>query len=214
MHALFRPILQGGAHAGWPAGWLGGRLAGWLAGHQNARKTRTLNTKMRQKRAPLRRKSMSEMPTWHPVVNKHVQKCTCPPAAILSNKLYRGCSISTRVWATGWVGAKLAGWLAGWLRGRRFTCKQSARAPRFTRVSNAPTRAEKAGAKCTCPPAAILSNKLYRGCSICTKAWAAGWLGAWLAGWLAGWPAGWLVGPQMRQKRKPSARKSVENAYP
>ena len=27
----------------------------------------------------------------------------------------------------------LAGWLAGWLRGRRFTCKQSARALRFTR---------------------------------------------------------------------------------
>ena len=65
-------------------------------------------------------------------------------------------------------------------REHRFTCKQSARAPRFTRVSGAPTRAEKAGAKCTCPPAAILSNKLYRRCSISTRAWAAGWLGAWL----------------------------------
>ena len=34
-------------------------------------------------------------------------------------------------------GRQLAGWLAGclagWLRGPRFTCKQSARAPRFTR---------------------------------------------------------------------------------
>ena len=40
----------------------------------------------------------------------------------------------------------LATWLAGWLRGRRFTCKQKARALRFTRVSRVPRRAEMVGA--------------------------------------------------------------------
>ena len=48
-----------GAHAGWPAGRLVGWLAGWL-GHQNASKTRTLSTKVRQKRVPLGRKSASK----------------------------------------------------------------------------------------------------------------------------------------------------------
>ena len=67
-------------------------------------------------------------------------------------------------------------------------------------------------AKCTCPPAAFLSNKPYSRCSISTRAWAAGWLGAWLAGWLAGWLAAW--GTNMRQKRVPLARKCVENANP
>ena len=70
------------------------------------------------------------------------------------------------------------------------------------------------GTKCTCPPRAFLSNKHYSGCSISTRAWAAGWLGAWLAGWLVGWPAGWLAKPKMRQKRVPLARKCVENAHP
>ena len=110
------PSYKGG-YAGWPAGWLGGRLAGWLAGHQNAPKTRTLSTKVRQKRVPLGRKSMSEMPTWHPVVNKYVQKCTCPPEGDLSNKHYSRCSISTRDWAAAWLGAKVFGRLAGWLGG-------------------------------------------------------------------------------------------------
>ena len=48
-----------GAHAGWPAGRLVGWLAGWL-GHQNASKTRTLNTKVRQKCVPFSRKSTSK----------------------------------------------------------------------------------------------------------------------------------------------------------
>ena len=48
-----------GAHAGWPVGRLVGWLAGWL-GHQNASKTRTLSTKVRQKRVPLGRKSASK----------------------------------------------------------------------------------------------------------------------------------------------------------
>ena len=60
---------------------------------------------------------MSEMPTWHPVVNKYVQKCTCPPEGDLSNKHYSRCPISTRAWATGWLGGWLAGWLAGWPAG-------------------------------------------------------------------------------------------------
>ena len=41
---------------GWLAGCLAGWLAGWL-GHQHASKTRTLSTKVRQKRVPLGRKS-------------------------------------------------------------------------------------------------------------------------------------------------------------
>ena len=49
-----------GAHAGWPAGWQVGWLAGWL-GHQNASKTRTLSTKVRQKRVPLGRKSVENV---------------------------------------------------------------------------------------------------------------------------------------------------------
>ena len=44
-------------------------------------------------------------------------KCTCPPAAFLSNKPYSRCSISTRDWAAAWLGAKLVGRLAGWLAG-------------------------------------------------------------------------------------------------
>ena len=42
----------------------------------------------------------------------------------------------------GLVAGWLVGWLAGWLLGRRFTCKQRARALRFTRVSGVPRRAE------------------------------------------------------------------------
>ena len=45
-----------GCLAVWLAGWLACWLAGWL-GHQNASKTRTLSTKVRQKRVPLGRKS-------------------------------------------------------------------------------------------------------------------------------------------------------------
>ena len=48
------------AHAGWPAGWLVGWLAGWL-GHPNASKSRTLSTKMRQKRVPLGRKCVKNV---------------------------------------------------------------------------------------------------------------------------------------------------------
>ena len=44
-------------------------------------------------------------------------KCTCPPAAFLSNKLYSRSSISTRDWAAAWLGAKLVGRLAGWPTG-------------------------------------------------------------------------------------------------
>ena len=44
-------------------------------------------------------------------------KCTCPPTAILSNKHYSRCSISTRDWAAAWLGAKLVGRWAGWLAG-------------------------------------------------------------------------------------------------
>ena len=53
-----------GAHAGWPAGWLVGWLVGWLAGwlgHQNASKTCTLSTKVRQKRVPLARKCVKNV---------------------------------------------------------------------------------------------------------------------------------------------------------
>jgi len=42
----------------------------------------------------------------------------------------------------GLVAGWLVGWLAGWLLGRRFTCKQRARVPRLTRVSEVPKRAE------------------------------------------------------------------------
>ena len=42
--------------AGWLGAWLAGGLVGWQ-GHQNASKTRTLSTKVRQKRVPLGRKS-------------------------------------------------------------------------------------------------------------------------------------------------------------
>ena len=44
---------------GWLGAWLAGWLAGWL-GHQNASKTRTLNTKVRQKCVPFSRKSTSK----------------------------------------------------------------------------------------------------------------------------------------------------------
>ena len=70
-------------------------------GHQNASSTCTLSEKVGRKHVPLSRKSTSEMPTWHPVVNKYVQKCTCPPEGDLSNKHYRRCSISTRARAAG-----------------------------------------------------------------------------------------------------------------
>ena len=61
-----------GAHAGWPAGWLVGCLAGWL-GHQNASKTRTLSTKVRQKRVPLSRRSASKRQKCVPFIKKCVK---------------------------------------------------------------------------------------------------------------------------------------------
>ena len=68
-------------------------------------------------------------------------------------------------------------------------------------------------AKCTCPPAAFLSNKPYSRCSISTRDWAAAWLGAKLVGRLAGWLAGW-GDTKRRQKCNPLARNSVQNATP
>ena len=41
-------------------------------------------------------------------------------------------------WLVRWLAGWPAGWLAGWLRGRRFTCKQKARARLLTRVSGVP----------------------------------------------------------------------------
>ena len=79
------------------------------------------------------------------------------------------------------------------------------------------------GTKCTCPPAAFLSNKRYSRCSISTKAWAAGWLGARLAGWLAGWLVGWLghqnasktctLSQKVCRKRVPLSRKSTSRPF-
>ena len=63
-------------------------------------------------------------------------------------------------------------------------------------------------AKCTCPPAVFLSNKLYSRCLISTRAWAAGWLGAWLAGRLDGWLVVSL-GHQNASKRVALARNST-----
>ena len=68
-------------------------------------------------------------------------------------------------------------------------------------------------AKCTCPPAAFLSNKPYSRCSISTRDWAAAWLGAKLVGRLADWLAGW-GDTKRRQKCNPLARNSVQNATP
>ena len=68
-------------------------------------------------------------------------KCTCPPAAFLSNKPYSRCSISTRDWAAAWLGAKLVGRLAGWLAGYTKKRKQCVPLPRNS-VQNATHSAE------------------------------------------------------------------------
>ena len=67
-------------------------------------------------------------------------------------------------------------------------------------------------AKCTCPPAALLSNKPYSRCSISTMDWAGAWLGAKLVGRLAGWMAGGI--PRRVKKCNPFARNSAQNATP
>ena len=51
------------------------------------------------------------------VLHRHLSARMRMVAPFLSNKLFSRCSISTRVWAAGRLGAWLAGWLAGWLDG-------------------------------------------------------------------------------------------------
>ena len=56
------------------------------------------------------------------------------PGWLFLHKRVERVRISPASWQASW----LAGWLVDWLRGRRFTCKQSARALRFTRNIEGP----------------------------------------------------------------------------
>ena len=117
--------------AGWLAGWLACWLAGWLAGapkcvknaypqHENASKTRTLRTKVRQKRVPLGRKSF---PKRGGLVGygrnpKMILSQICIDFGTktyrfghISGPSYRGAHAG---WPAGWLVGWLVGWLAGW----------------------------------------------------------------------------------------------------
>ena len=62
-----------GSHAGWPGGWLVRRMPAMRLGHEIASKTRTLSAKVRQKRVPLSRKSVSKRQKRIPFINKCVK---------------------------------------------------------------------------------------------------------------------------------------------
>ena len=141
------------------------------------------------------------------VLHRHLAARMRMVAPFLNNTLFSRCSISTRALAAGWLGAWLAGWLAGWgtkMRQKRVLFARKCVENVTLRQKVDVEALQLLGTKCTCPPAAFLSNKRYSRCLISTRAWAAGWLGAWLVGW----------GTKMRLKRVPLARKCVRNAYP
>ena len=110
----------------------------------------------------------------------------------------------------------MIGWLADWLAGETPKSVKNVTPELEIGYKMQPLRQKLHRwvlAKCTCPPAAFLSNKPYSRCSISTRDWAAAWLGAKLVGRLAGWLAGW-EDTKRRQKCNPLARNSVQNATP
>ena len=123
---------------------------------------------------------------------------------------------------------RVGGFFTLWLRARRFTCKERARAFRFTRVSGVPRRAEGwlAGWQAGKTPNVIVSQKCinliaktYRFEHISCPSYR-------LAGQLAGWLAGRLpavhlghqnasktrtLSTKVRRKCVPLSRKSISN---
>ena len=154
-------------------------------GHENASKTRTHSTTMRQKRIPLSRKSTSKARGRRGEdqdcgsgkgIPIHVQNQRLPSGRKSYPK--RGCLFG-------------CGKIQKWSSARIVLILIRKRTDSETFPAH-PTGEH------------MLAGRL--------AGWAGGWLGAWLVGWLASWLI--AKGTKMRQKRAPLPRKCVKNAYP